>query len=302
AAITLHGNGRNQNYAPASVNYDATSSTLTVTFSGLPDDHYRLQIADSLTDNFGLKLDGETTVGGKSVWPIGPGQGHSGAGNPGGNFVVDFTADFPDTMAYPTPLTPINPLGSLIYQGAPTFSTLVSAGETDRFTLPVNAGQTLTVLVHPRDPGLQPTIVVSTGHGHSRDVSATAAAAGVDAVLQTVPIGEDGTFPITVGGANGTTGDYTIQVFLNTAPQGAVHGGPPDGTTATAQDIEPSSVGLPKGAGRGAVLGTFQGGNDLVSFNLSAGQSATLGAVLAANGGILSAPTSAANVFGTNGE
>jgi subtilisin family serine protease len=311
AAVTLHGNGRNQDYAPASINYVASSSTLTVTYSGLPDDHYRLQIADSLTDNFGLKLDGETTVGGQSVWPIGPGQGHSGDGAPGGGFAVDFTADFPDPMAYPTPLTPVAPLGSLIYQGAPTFSTIVpasvsddsdTAGDTDRWTLAVNAGQTLTVLVRPLSAGLQPTAVVSTGPGHSRDFSATAPAAGVDAIVQTAPITADGTYTITVSGANGTTGDYTIQVFLNTALQAAAFGGPSDGTPATAQNIEPSFLSLPQGSGRGAVDGTFKGGNDLFSFNLNAGQSVTLGAVLSANGPLLSAPTTVANGFATGGE
>src|SRR5262249_27994860 len=170
AAITLHGQGRNKDYAPASISYAANNSTLTVNFSGLPDDHYRLQVADSLTDLFGLKLDGETTVGGTSVWPIAPDLGHSGDGVPGGNFAVDFTADFPDAAAYPTPLTPVAPLGGLVYQGAPTFSTLSAAGETDQFTLAVNAGQTLTVLVHPRDAGLQPTILVPAGPGPSPDL------------------------------------------------------------------------------------------------------------------------------------
>jgi subtilisin family serine protease len=303
AAIDLHGNGRNQDYAPASVNYVPGSTTVTVTYAGLPDDHYRLQIADSLTDNFGLKLDGETTVGGQSVWPIGPAQGHSGDGNPGGSFAVDFTADFPDTMAYPTPLTPVAPLGGLIYQGAPTFSTLIAAGDTDSFSLPVNAGQTLTVLVHSLSAGLQPSIVVSTGPGHSRDFSATTPAAGVDAIVQTAPISADRTtIPITVSGANGTTGDYTIQVFLNAALQASAHGGPSDGTTATAQDIDPSFLSLPKGAARGAVVGTFKGGSDLFSFHLNAGQSVTLGAVLAANGGLLSAPTTIANAPFTNGQ
>src|SRR5262249_32964614 len=163
----------------------------------------------------------------------------------------------PDAAAYPTPLAPVAPLGGLIYQGTPIFSTIVAASDTDQFTLPVNAGQTLTVLVHPLSAGFQPAVAVSTGPGHSADFSATAAAAaGVDAVVQPAPIAQGGTYPITIAGANGTTGDYTVQVFLNTALQGTLHGGRPDGTLATAQDIEPSFLSLPRGSGRGAVMGT----------------------------------------------
>jgi hypothetical protein len=227
SAITLHGSLLNKDYAPASVKYDQKTSTLKVTFTGLSDDHYRLQIADSLTDLFGLNLDGETTVGGQSSWPIGPGQGHSGDGIQRGNFVVDFTADFPGAVDYPTPLIPVVPVGGMIYEGTPLVSTLISAGDTDRFKLSVNAGQTLTVLIHPLSAGLQPTILV----GHS---SATAPAAGADAVLETVPVNSDRTVTITVSGAGGTFGDYSVQVFLNTALQAAAFGGSSDGTPATA--------------------------------------------------------------------
>jgi hypothetical protein len=61
------------------------------------------------------------------------------------------------------------------------------------------------------------------------------------------------------------------------------------------QNINASFLTLPKGASRGAVLGTLNGGNDLFSFHLNAGQSVTLGSVLSANSGVLSAPTSVAN-------
>src|SRR5262249_20817764 len=138
--------------------------------------------------------------------------------------------------------------------------------------------------------GLQPTIAVSPS-------SATAPAAGTDAVIQTVPVNKDRTITITVGGSGGTFGDYTVQVFLNTALQAAAFDGPSYGTPATAQHINPPFLSLPQGASRGAVLGTLTGGggNDLFSFHLSAGQWVTLGTVLAANSGLLSAPRSAAN-------
>jgi hypothetical protein len=85
-----------------------------------------------------LGLDGKTTVGGSSVWPLPP--GHSGNGIPGGDFVVNFAVDVAGAIPYPTPLQPVNPLGGLIHQGTPAYSNLLSASDTDSFTLAVTAG------------------------------------------------------------------------------------------------------------------------------------------------------------------
>src|SRR5262249_27641719 len=78
-------------------------------------------------------------------------------GNPmllfSGTYNLDIT-----TAALPTP-TALNPLGSLVYESDYPHKTFISpAGDTDSFTLAVNAGQTLAVVVHPLDPSLQPTV------------------------------------------------------------------------------------------------------------------------------------------------
>jgi hypothetical protein len=289
AAFTLHENGTNQNYTPTSFSYIIDTSTLVIAYAGLHDDFYKLTANSGLIkDYFGLQLDGETVVNGRSVWPIPP--AHTGNGIPGGDFTVDFALDVTASIAYPTPLNPVNPPGSLIYQGDPFGSTILQSGEQDTFTLNVAAGQTVTVLVHPTGTTLQPTITVTDPNNNSS--SASASAAGKEAILQTFPAGTTGTYTITVGGASGTNGSYTVQVFLNTALQAEAHGGAKDDTRATAQDLSASFLVLPKGASRGAVLGTLQDGNDYYSFHLDAGQSVALGAVLGtANPNPFGAPT-----------
>jgi hypothetical protein len=259
AAFQLHGQGQNRDYTPTSFTYIIDTSTLTLNFTGVRDDTYTLTLKSAnLTDLFGLRLDGETTVAGHSVWPIPP--GHSGDGVQGGDFLVHFSYDAGNPSPYPTSLTAVQPLGSLVYQGPAYFSTLQSSTDSDSFTLTVNPGQTITVLAHPLAAGLQPTIQLSNSGGPLGSV--TAPGAGKEAVLQTIAAASADTYTITVGGAGGSVGAYTVQVFLNTALELKQHDGPPNTTLATAQNLDSAFVALPKNASRGAVLGgngaTFQ--------------------------------------------
>src|SRR5262249_14561235 len=83
--------------------------------------------------------------------------------------------------------------------------------------------------------------------------------AGQEAVLQTVPVSLGGTYTILVSGAAGTTGGYTVQVYLNAAVEAEEHGGPRNDTLATAQDLEPAFLPLTTSADRAAVVGTTDG-------------------------------------------
>jgi hypothetical protein len=275
AVFSLTGRGSGKTYTPDSYVYVPDTSVLTLNYSGLTDDHYQLRIKGTVTDLFGLRLDGVP------VWPIPP--NHSGNGHPGSDFFVDFLLDVVGPVPLPTPLRPAQPLGSLIYQTGLNYSLIMSATDTDTFTLAVNSGQTITVLAHPVDSGFQPTFQLSNSGGVVG--TATAPAAGKEALLQTIAAAAGDTYTITVGGAAGTSGAYTVQVFLNTALQSELHGGPTDDTRATAQDLEPSFIALPKGASRGAVLGTFKGDDDFYAFHLDGGQAVTLGTVLGSTGG-----------------
>jgi hypothetical protein len=275
---SLHGNLRDIVYDPVSYSYDATGTVLTVGYESLPDDRYTLTLISgdgAFEDVIGWNLDGESAAG-----PIPPNQ--SGDGIEGGSFVVDFSLDVDAAgpAAYPMPLTPEAPLGSLVHDATVT-NTISPVGDTDIFTLNLDAGQTLTVLVTPGG-SLQPTIHLT---GPSGNFSAPLTAPGMDAVLQAVAITLPSVYTVTVGGAAGSSGLYTARVILNAALELENHGGASNDTLLTAQDLTGSSVEVGGGADRLAVLGQFNGNDDLYAFHLDAGQFATVGMALDAPAG-----------------
>jgi subtilisin family serine protease len=177
-------------------------------------------------------------------------------GNPNLAFAGSYSLDI-GTIPFPTPLAPLAPLGSLIYD--PVFSGILTSGDTDSFTINVDAGQTITVLVTP-SAGLRPAITLSGPLGGS----ATANAAGEDAVLQTVgsPTFPGGTYTVAVSGVGGTAGTYTVEIFLNAALETESHDGAANNTPGTAQNLNGSFITLrtsTTNATRGAVIGQTDG-------------------------------------------
>ena len=162
-------------------------------------------------------------------------------GNPNAAFSASYVTDY-GTAAYPVPLTSTAPLGSWIYDPV-QLGLIAPAGDTDSFTISVDPGQTITVLAQA-DATLRPTIQLSVSG--SVVATATAPAPGVDAVIQTykVPgqIAANGpapkTYTVTVGGAAGTTGSYTLKIILNAALETESHGGSSNDTAAGAEPRE----------------------------------------------------------------
>lgn len=187
-------------------------------------------------------------------------------GNPGPGFSANYIVAF-GTVPFPTPLSPVQPQGSLIYEGSQS-GLLQFTGETDHFTLPVDSGQTVT-LVLTTSPSLEGTLSVAAGKA---TVATATAAAGQDVVIQTIKApgqlgdGSPATnYTFSVGSATGALGSYTLEVILNAALENESVGGPSDNTTATAQDLTNSFV-LLHSAGqsqqqpaRAAVLGSLTG-------------------------------------------
>jgi hypothetical protein len=251
SSFDLHGNFRNADYTPASFTWNSAGTVLTITYANLPDDAYKLTLFSSgFEDLVAFHLDGEPHLPRPPSVP-------SGDGVEGGDFFIDFTLDSDTPLAYPTPLSPKTPSGSLIYD--PTVTNVIApAGDSDQFTLNVNAGQTMTVVV--QSATLQGTITLADPSGQLIG-SVTTTAAGKDAVLQTIPVTVGGTYTLTVGGASGTLGLFTAQIILNAAVQNELHGGPSDDTIATAQDLTNAFLNLgTSGASRAAVLGKVPGG------------------------------------------
>ena len=144
------------------------------------------------------------------------------------------------------------PEGSLIHDRV--INTRISAvGESDDYPIDLDAGQTISVAVSPV-AGLH-AVIELRDPSNALIGSASAAGAGLDALLQTVPAPVAGTYTISVKGAAGTTGKYQVQVALNVALEDETHDGPANGTRATAQDINGSFLNLGAGMQRGAVLG-----------------------------------------------
>lgn len=274
ADYVLHGVFRNTDYTAASASFNAAGTVLTLSYSNLPDDQYKLTLVagatggSNFTDAAGNALDGEFS-----------GSFPSGNGAAGGDFVIGFAADLA-SEAFPPLLNPELPLGSLIYD-LPLTRTIAFSGDTDSFTLPVDPGQTITVLVTPGIAVFQPTLQLSDPS--SAVVAGSAASApGANVLLQTIGPTVGGTYTITVGGVGASMGPYTVKVYLNAAIEAASVGLGGDKTLATAQNLDASFIALQTpqaSASRGAVIGSV--GNapldtDYYSFTAAAGQTTTV--------------------------
>jgi PKD repeat protein len=210
------------------------------------------------------------------------------AGNPGPAapvsvpFVLNSAAS-----VFPVPLTAVPPLGSLVYTGS-TVGAIGAPGELDPYTLSVDAGQTVTVVVTPPGSGgafsedggsgaastLLPTVELRDPSG-AVVATATAPAAGQSAVLQAAPAATLGTYTITVGATAGAD-SYTLLVYLNAQVETEAVGGATNNTRATAQNLDPAFRTLQTGsaADRAAVRGQLvntPAGNLLVNGNFEAG-------------------------------
>jgi subtilisin family serine protease len=179
-------------------------------------------------------------------------------GNPNpSSFSGSYQVDI-GTVPYPVPLAAKPPVGSLTYD--PTISGIINfAGDFDNFTIALDAGQKVTLVVTPTVPGLRPGVQLFDP-SNTLLGTAVAGANGQQAILQTVSAPTAGTYTIRVGGSAGTTGSYTLQLILNAAVE--LEGrlpGQTNNTLATAQNIVGSAFNLQATlveAERAAVLGT----------------------------------------------
>jgi hypothetical protein len=213
--------------------------TPAVTITPLGGDAYRIGNLTGLTTPDGiyaLTLDG------------------SGIDDSGGTPLDGSTTERWVTDPRIPPLSAERPLGSLIYDPEITRS-LPAPTDIQDLEIDLDGGQKFSVLIQPTGT-LQPTVTVSAPGGGVIAMD-TAGAAGELILLQDLLASAAGTYHITVAPAGGTTGAFTLQVFLNAAIEEEEFGGPTNDTTGTAQDIDGSFIDLTAGgADRGAVLGS----------------------------------------------
>jgi subtilisin family serine protease len=244
------------------MSFDPTGTVMTLEYFGLPDDSYSLRLfsGDSAFEDLtGNDLDGEPTG-----FPTGDGV-------EGGDFVLNFAID----PAAPSPLgafAPVLPPGSLIFEGSAGDNTIAFDGDVDSYTVELDPGQTLTVLVRP-DPfggALQPTIEL-LDPSNNVVATATAPALGELVLLQTTPLAEGGTYTLNISGSAGSQGRLEApRVILNAALEEEPLTGASNDDLPSAQDIDGAFIDLDGTASRAGVLGVGDGGPVLGSYGAQA--------------------------------
>jgi len=256
-------------HTPRVFNYDPASSLLTLEFPDLPDDTYTLTLRSH--DRYGFRDVLEHALDGAPSFPL-----PSGGGTAGDDFTLHFRADDP-VGAHPTAPLESTPLeGSLICEGISRGMLIASPGYCDRFTLELQAGQTIALAVEP-DGTLQPTVRLLDPAGQTL-AAVTAIAPGENAVVSMVPVGQSATYTIVVEGASATTGHYSLRGVLHAMLEEEPAGDNANDGVPSAEDLDRSLMPLDAGsADRGAALGFLDASTeDWYRFTLQDGQSTTL--------------------------
>jgi ELWxxDGT repeat protein len=211
--------------------------------------------ADLLNDNKTVRFSVYVTQEGTLTATLAAGTLVDVNGNPNLPFTATYQVDIGAYLP-PASVSPRYPLGSLVYdpQGP---GVINYAGDTDDFQITADAGQQISAYIHADSGTLQPTVQLVDVAGNVLG-SAAASAVGMPAVLQPIRVASGGTYRVRVGGAAGTTGNYTAQMLLNAAFEAADFGIGDDSTLAGAQDLDAVFSTLStaqSSATRAAVLG-----------------------------------------------
>ena len=178
--------------------------------------------------------------------PFGTALDGNGDGNGGDDLIRHFQIAPPD-------LAPLPPLGSLIH--ASEFSqSIQSPSDTDRYTIALKAGQSLSVRVVGRD-GLVPRLKIFDPSGIAlHDLSASRETATVD----NLSIATTGDYSVVVAGVDGSVGPYDATLLQNAGFESEIWDGPENGSAATSQPLDLHSIPLGDGlADHLAVVGSF---------------------------------------------
>jgi methionine-rich copper-binding protein CopC len=225
--IQLYGEIRNVYYT-ASESWDPTGTVLTIGYANLPSDAYQFNLyAYGFQD-----LAGNTLTSGLTT-----------------NFtVVGGTSTFPG-------LTPVLPLGSLVYQGTAD-NVLVTGADVDTYNLAIDPNQTIGVVATPVSSGMSVTVELISPAGKIIGF-ASSPSPGQPAVLPGVQSSKGGTYQIKVMGG---PGEYHVTATLNAYLDPAAYGLSQNGSIASATPIDPYANKFIGQNDRMAVLGTVTGG------------------------------------------
>ncbi|MEX0938203.1 MAG: alkaline phosphatase family protein [Pirellulales bacterium] len=230
----------------ANFDYDPVTSTLTLQYDNLPEDLYTLRLISGdgrFEDPSGNNLDGEPLA-----FPIPPNS--SGDGSPGGDFVLNFATDT-SSLPFPTPLQPVDPLGSQAYTGE--VQGVIGLGDTDSFTIDLDGGQSFSLLVVAGD-NLRAELTIEGPASDPFEAVVAASAAGENVLAQSLTATEPGTYTISVAGLDDTIGFYAVRLLLNSALEEEGHSGAANDSLTDAQSLESDFIPAGSGASERAAL------------------------------------------------
>ena len=159
------------------------------------------------------------------------------------------------TVAFPTPLEGLRPGGSLAYRGE-AVGNIGNGSDADRFLLPIDADQQLTLSVDSISP-LRPHVEL-IGPSGATIAEASATSPGSPITLSSIDASEAGVYQIVMSSEASTAGEYSIQVLLNGALEIEEISGSSNNSIATAELLVFNELG--DGTSRSAVFGVAQGG------------------------------------------
>ena len=113
--------------------------------------------------------------------------------------------------------------------------TIVPNSDIDDWTINLDPGQTITVLLNPVGE-LVGTVEVLGPDGGTLG-SATGTGSDSPVLLQTIPVSDGGVYTIRVGGGDGTTGLYILDLTVNAALEEEAYRGLTNNDRGSAQDI-----------------------------------------------------------------
>ena len=212
------------------------------------------------------------------------------------------------TVAIPTPLTPTTitapasvgvgltataPIGWQSYAGSATGEILLPVAnvrDIATFTLPVDAGTKLTVIVDSVANTLRPIVTVTGPLGGAQTATATATGVGKSVEINSFDANTTGTYIVSVSGVATSAGTYRVRVLLGTADETETITSlspTPITNDSTPQNLDASLIDLGGGA-RGTTVnglvgrastssgGTFIPGDNLDNYVVTVGAGQTL--------------------------
>ncbi|MBL8829008.1 MAG: S8 family serine peptidase, partial [Planctomycetaceae bacterium] len=169
------------------------------------------------------------------------------------------------TITFPA-LTAVRPVGSTTYRNSYAGS-ISYVGDSDSFTLSLDAGQQLTISARVPDT-LQGRLRIT---GPGTDLSNDASGAGVDPLVRNIPITTAGTYTIELSGLGGSTGAYVLDAFLNADVEAEARDGANNGLTTTAQVLSPALQTIGTSASKASVFGSLAAPTVTASENFESG-------------------------------